>query len=584
MQPIVVTASRSAMGVDESLAAVTVISRQDIERLQPNSLQDLLRGTPGLTLSNTGGPGKSTSMFLRGSESDHVLVMLNGIKLGSATMGVTSIQDLPVDQIERIEIVRGPRSSLYGSEAIGGVIQIFTRRGGGDFKQRFSIDLGSHATRNGLLGLSGGGEDSWYSVDLTLSETDGFDACRANSDGGCSTDEPDNDGYRNESASLRVGHRFANGFEVDLQALRAEGENEYDGGSVNDESEKSETRQQVLSGSLRGAPTDIWLLTLKGGGAWDESDNYEDGLFQSRFHTERDTFSLQNDFDLGKDQLITLGVDYQEERVESSIEYEVDDRDNKGYFGQYLGAVSTHQLQLSVRQDDHGSFGKHTTGGVGWGYTSERGVRLWASYATAFKVPTFNELYYPGFGNSALQPEESSSLEIGLQGKSDWGAWTLNTYQTQVEELIGYDASYSPVNIDRATIRGIEARIDTSIGPWQTLASLALLDPRNDSGGSNDDNLLPRRTQKTLRLDLDRTLGAISLGVSFFAEGQRYDDLANTQKLGGYATLDLRAGYQINPAWRLQGRCENLFDKVYETAGYYNQPERSFYMTLRYQS
>jgi vitamin B12 transporter len=577
---IVVTANRTAQVDAESLASFTVITREDIQRLQPHSLQDLLRGVTGLTLSNSGGPGKATSMFLRGTESDHTLVMLNGIKLGSATLGMPSIQDLPPDQIERIEIVRGPRSSLYGSEAIGGVIQIFTRRGGDEFKRHFSIDIGSHATRGGALGLSGGGEDSWYSIDLALSDTDGFDACRANSDGGCFTDEPDDDGYRNESASLRLGHRFANGFDVDFHALRTEGENEYDGNFFNE----SKSRQQVLGVSLRGAPVDLWLLTLKGGKAWDESDNYKDGRYQTTFNTERETFLLQNDLELGEEQLITLGFDYQVERVDSSYEYEVDNRDNLGYFIQYQGDISAHQLQLSVRQDDHESFARHTTGGIGWGYAFEKGIRLWASYATAFKAPTFNELYYPGFGNSALQPEESSSLELALQGRSEWGAWSLSTYQTQVDELIGFDASNSPVNIDRARIRGIEARIDTAIGSWQTQASLTLLDPRNASGASNDDNLLPRRTQQTLRIDLDRRFGAYSLGASFFAEGERYDDLANTRRLGGFATLDLRAGYRINNTWRLQGRCENLFDKVYETASYYNQPERSFYLTLSYQS
>jgi vitamin B12 transporter len=580
MAQIVVTATRTAQSDDESLAAVSVITRQDIERLQPQSLQDLLRGVPGLTLSNSGGPGKATSLFLRGTESDHVLVLLDGIKLGSATLGVTPIQDLPVEQIERIEIVRGPRSSLYGSEAIGGVIQIFTRRGGGDLKRRFSLDLGSHATRRGSLGLSGGGEHGWYSVDLALSDSDGFDACRANTTGGCYADEPDDDGYRNESASLRAGHRFENGLEVDFHALQTDGENEFDGNYVNE----SETRQQVLGGSLQVAPTDAWLLTLKGGRAWDKSDNYKDGLYMTTFNTQRETLSLQGDLDLGVEQLLTLGYDYQAEQVDSSTEYTLDERDNHGYFIQYQGEVSAQGLQFSLRQDDHESFGKHTTGGIAWGYALGAGFRLWSSYATAFKAPTFNELYYPGFGNSELQPEESSSLEFGLQGGAAWGAWSLSLYQTRVDELIGFDASYSPINIDRATIRGIEARIDNDFGPWRTTTSLTLLDPRNDSGGSNDDNLLPRRTRQSLRIDLDRDFGAYTLGASLFAEGKRYDDLANTRRLSGFATLDLRAGYRIDNAWRLQGRCENLFDKGYETASHYNQPERSFYLTLSYQS
>jgi vitamin B12 transporter len=302
------------------------------------------------------------------------------------------------------------------------------------------------------------------------------------------------------------------------------------------------------------------------------------------FDTQRDTLSLQGDLDLGVKRLLTLGFDYHEEQVDSSTGYTVDERDNRGYFIQYQGEISAQDLQLSLRQDDHESFGKHTTGSIAWGYSLDAGFRLWSSYATAFKAPTFNELYYPGFGNPELQPEESSSLELGLQGGEDWGAWSLSVYQTHVDELIGFDASYSPANIDQATIRGIEARIDAEISAWRTSTSLTLLDPRNDSGGSNDDNLLPRRTRQSLRIDLDRDFGTYNLGASLFAEGKRYDDLANTRKLGGFTTMDLRAGYRINNDWRLQGRCENLFDKGYETASYYNQSERSFYLTLSYQS
>jgi vitamin B12 transporter len=573
MEQIIVTTTRTAQTEDESLASVTVITRQDIERLQPQSLQDLLRGVPGLTLANKGGAGKVSFLFLRGTESDHVLVLLDGIKLGSATLGSVPIQHLPIDQIERIEIVRGPRSSLYGSEAIGGLVQIFTRRGGGDLKRRFSLDLGSYASRGGSLGLSGGGQRGWYSVDLALSDTDGFDARR-------DVDEPDKDGYRNESGSLRGGYRFENGLEFDLHALRADGENTYDGFY-----NESESRQQVLGGSLRFTPTDVWLLTLTGGRTWDDSDNFKDGVYQTTFDTRRDSLSLQGGVELGIDRLLTLGIDYQKERVESSTEYTVDERDNRGYFLQYQADISAHDLQLSLRRDDHKTFDKHTTGGVAWGYTLKPGLRLWTSYATAFKAPTFNDLYYPGSGNPDLHAEESASLELGLQGGTGWGVWSLSAYQTRVDDLIAYDrASRSKTQINQARIRGIEAQISADIGLWQASASLTLLDPRDDSGGVHEGNLLPRRTRQSLCIDLDRTFGVYALGATLLAEGKRYNDLANSQKLGGFGILDLRASYRINNAWLLQGRCENLFDKGYETTAYYNQSGRSFYLTLSYQS
>jgi vitamin B12 transporter len=573
MEQITVTATRTAQTEDESLASVTVITREDIERLQPQSLQDLLRGVPGLTLSNSGGAGKATSLFMRGTESDHVLVLLDGIKLGSATNGAVPFEHLPIDQIERIEIVRGPRSSLYGSEAIGGVIQIFSRRGGGELKSRFSLELGSHNSRGGSLGLSGGGQRGWYSVDLALDDTDGFNA---RSD----LDEPDNDGYRNESGSLRGGYRFDNGLEADFHALRADGESTYDGYY-----NESVSRQQVVGGSLRFDPADSWLLTLTGGRTWDESDNYKDGVYLTTFDTRRDSLSLQGDVELGSDRLLTLGIDYQKDAVESSTDYAVDERYNRGHFLQYQTGIAAHDLQLSLRRDDHETFDKHTTGGVAWGYALKPGLRLWSSYATAFKAPTFNELYYPGYGNSDLNEEESASLELGLQGDAGWGDWSLSAYQTHIDDLIAYDSALgSAINIEQARIRGVEAQIGADLGPWRTSTSLTLLDPRDDSGGANDGNLLPYRSRQSLSIDLDRTFGAYTLGATLLAEGKRYNDLANSRKLGGFATLDLRASYRINDAWLLRGRCENLFDKAYETVANYNQSGRSFYLTLSYES
>lgn len=579
---IIVTTTRTAQTEDESLASVSVITRQDIERLQAHSVQDLLRGLTGITLSNSGGAGKITSLHMRGTESDHVLVLLDGIRLGSATSGIAAIQDLPIEQIERIEIVRGPRSSLYGSEAIGGVVQIFTRRGGGDLKRRFSLDLGSNASRGGSLGLSGGSERGWYSVDLALSDTDGIDSCRGYAGvGGCWTDEPDRDGYRNESASLRAGYRFENGLEIDFHSLRADAENAFDGSYQNE----SETRQQVVGGTLRYAPADIWQLTLMGGRTWDDSDNFKDGVYSTTFDTQRNSLSLQNDLELASEQLLTLGIDYQKDKVDSSVDYTVTELDNRGYFLQYQGTVSAQDLQFSLRQDRHEIFGNHTTGAAAWGYSLNPDLRLWASYGTAYKAPSFNELYYPYYGDPDLQPEESASLEIGLQGGKGWGHWSLSAYRTRIDGLIAYDAvSRSATNINRAKIQGIEAQIDADIGPWQTSSNLSLLDPRDDSGAANDGNLLPRRTRQSLRIDLDRDFGAYALGATLLAEGKRYDDLANARRLGGFATLDLRASYRISPAWQLLGRCENLFDKTYETAAFYNQPGRSFYLALNYQS
>lgn len=582
-EPIIVTATRTAQTADETLAAVTVITRQDIERQQATSVVDLLRGTPGLGLSNNGGLGKATSVFLRGTESDHVLVLIDGVKVGSATLGTTAFQDIPIDQIERIEIVRGPRSSLYGSEAIGGVIQIFTRKGGGPLKPYLSLGGGSYQTYNASAGVSGGGERGWFNLGASGITTEGFNACNGKPSpggAGCFAYEPDKDGYRNASGSVRAGYRFTSGAEVDVNALRAEGKNQFDGSFVND----SKSTQQVLGGRLRFAPLAAWHMTLAAGQSQDDSDNFKDGVFKSRFNTTRDTATLQNDVTLGQAHLVTVGLDYQNDKVDSTTAYAVTSRDNKGLFAQYQGTFGPQNVQLAVRGDDNEQFGERTTGGLAWGYDLDRDLRLTASYGTAFKAPTFNELYFPGYGNPNLQPEESRSYEVGLRGKGAWGGWSLNAYQTDVNDLIAYDASINAAaNVEQARIRGIEAALSARLRDWQLRSALTLLDPENRASGTNYGKVLPRRAEQALRLDLDRVLGRFRVGGTLFAEGRRYDDLANTREMGGYAVVGLRGEYAFAKAWRLQARIENLFDKEYETASFYNQPGRSFFVTLRYQ-
>lgn len=582
-EPIIVTATRTAQTANETLASVTVFTRKDIERQQARSVQDLLRGVPGVSIVNNGGPGKATSVFLRGTESDHVLVLVDGIKAGSATTGTTSFENIPIEQIERIEIVRGPRSSLYGSEAIGGVIQIFTRKGEGGFKPNFSFGGGSYGTLNGSAGISGGNAKRWFNLNASGIGTQGFNACngKPSPDGaGCFTNEPDKDGYRNIAGSARAGYRFNSGLDVEAHFLHSDGKTQFDGNFVN----KSEIMQQVVGGTARYSPTDIWRINLIAGRSREDSDNFQGNAFMTRFNTRRDTVSLQNDLTLGKSQLMTIGMDYQNDHVNSTADFAVTSRNNWAVFAQHQAVIAKHDLQLSLRHDDNQQFGNWVTGGAGWGYPITENVRLTASFGSAFKAPTFNELYFPGFGNASLRPEESRSVEFGTNGKADWGSWSLNVYETRIDDLIAFDASLrAPNNIDQARIRGLEAVLNTQIKGWQLNSNLTFLDPINNSSGANRGSILPRRAEQSFRIDTNRQFGKYLIGAMLLAEGERYDDLANTRKLDSYVKFDLRGEYVINQNWRLQGRVENLFNEHYETASFYNQPGRNFFVTLRYQ-
>ncbi|WAT15829.1 TonB-dependent vitamin B12 receptor [Xanthomonas fragariae] len=591
LDEVVVTASRTAQTQDQTLAPVTVIDRAQIERRQANALQDLLRGEAGVSLANNGGPGKPTSLFLRGTGSDHVVVLIDGVRIGSATSGGAALQDLPIEQIERIEIVRGPFSSLYGSEALGGVIQIFTRRPHGSFVPTFSAAVGSDNARRYSAGVAGRSEGDpsetggWYSVNAVHDQTDGINAYL---DASSIDYDPDRDGYRNDSLSVQGGWRFNRQWDADVHALRARSRNEYDGSGFGGTVSKGV--QQAVGGQVRYVPTDALTLTASLGSSTDLGDTYYEGAYVSTYDTRRKQGALQADIDAGPG-LLTVGFDWQRDEIASSDTYDADSRTDRAAFAQWQQTFGTQSLQASLRRNDNSQFGGKTTGSLLWGWNFAQHLRLTASYGTAFKAPTFNELYYPDYGNPLLGPETSKSAELGLRGNDDWGTWTLSAFQTRIDDLIANDASLvdalhpfgQPNNIDLARIRGVEAGYDTALAGWTVRSALTWLQPQAD-GEANHGNWLPRRAGQSGRIDADRSFGALGVGASLFGSGKRFDDLNNTERLAGYGLLDLRVSYAINADWTILLTANNVFDRHYETARWYAQPGRNYLLTFRYQA
>ncbi len=579
LDEVFVTATRTAITTDAALAPVEVIDRDAIQRSQATSLNELLRGRAGINLSNQGGAGKLSTLFVRGSESDHVLVLVDGVRVGSATSGLASFQDLPVAMIERIEIVRGPRSSLYGSDAIGGVIQIFTRRDKGPAQFRFHVGAGSHGYREGGLGVGGSNDRGWFGIDAGLQSTDGIDACRGAGSpvfAGCFVDDQtDRDGYENHSFSARGGVNIGESVTLDAHALHASGHNEYDGSFV----DNSDIVQQVVGAQLRWKASDRFDLRFNVGSNKDESDNFIGASANGYFGSRRDSASAQADIALADAQLLTLGVDWLRDRVDSDTDFDENRRTNRAAFAQYQGRFGSHDLQLALRNDDNEQFGDETTGTAAWGLSFADAWRVTASYGTAFKAPTFNELYFPGFGNPALRPESSKTAEAGIAWRGERTSVRLDAFNTTVDDLIAFDiAIFLPNNIQHARLRGAELRVDSTLFGWNLGASASWLDAEDRDTG----NALARRASETARLELDRAFGKFRLGFTGVAEGRRYDDLANTRELGGFATLDVRGEYAFAADWTLQARVANVFDRDYETAAFYNQPGREFFVTLRF--
>jgi vitamin B12 transporter len=579
---IIVTGSRIAQTVDESLSPVTVITREAIEEKQPKDIQDLVRDLPGISMVNSGGLGKSTTISLRGSENNHVLVLIDGARVGSATSGQVSLQHIPVDQIERIEIVRGPRSHLYGSSAIGGVVQIFTRKGSKKTRHSGSIGYGSHNTVEANTGITGSSGKTQFAANVGFRRSDGFNSCgdgQTKPASGCRVIETDKDGYKQRSFSGSVSHEFENDFELELLAQVANDTTEFDGSSQN----SSKDKQRLLGVNADKGINDIWDIKVTAARSWDLGSNYFNGAFSSKFNTVRDNVSWQNNVSVSDTDTVVVGVDYLNDKVDSTTSYAETERYNYGAFGQYIGEFGDHNTQLSLRGDDNEQFGNHYTGSLAWGYNIRPDLEVLASYGTAYNAPTFNELYFPGFGSTSNRPEESRSYEVGVRGTQSLGTWAVYAYQTNVKDLIAFDSDTSLAgNINSARIRGVEAEGRMAWAKWDISGNANYIDAKNRSDGSNRDNQLTRRPKWQTNVTVSRQIDDIKAGATLRYAGVAYDNASNSRKLNAYKMVDLRGAYAIKPNWSVELSANNIFDEDYQTASFFNQDERNYFLRLRY--
>lgn len=585
---VVVTASRVEESVNDTLWSTTVMTREDIEARQPDSVQELLASVAGIDIGNNGGLGKLSSIFIRGAESDHTLLLVDGVRVASATAGTAAIELIPVEQIDRIEIVRGPRSTLYGTDAIGGVIQIFTRHAPRSTGLSFGAKAGSgsHDTRSFGANFAARGDRAWLSLGAESYDTNGFNSCASAAGAAfaaCFVDEPDADGLRNNSGSLSAGYSFNDSWNARLDSLVAQGRTEYDGSIFS--GNETEFSQQALSVSLDGALGAGWHTRVSLG----RNEDHQDYLFHDTtgtvptgtIDTNRNTASVQLDGRLTETWRLITGVDHQRDEVDSDTPYDVDSRNTTGVFGELHGAFGAWSALAGARYEDNEQFGDHLVGNAALGRALARGLKLTASWGTAFHAPTFNELYYPGFSNPDLEPEKSRSFELGLSGRVTPVRldWSLNVFQTDIDQLIGFDSGFAIVNINESRIRGAELRGDWRNERWRAGGQITRLDPINRSGG---DLLLPRRSKENATLELHRLWPSLSIGTLARYQGRRFDDLANTHPLGGYVTVDLMVTQKIGSAFEVQARVANLLDHDYQTAAFYLQDGRNYSMTLRY--
>ncbi|MCP3852250.1 MAG: TonB-dependent receptor [Gammaproteobacteria bacterium] len=578
---IVITANRTANTVDETTAPVSIITKKDIERLQAQSVMDILQSIPGIDMTSSGGRGSKQSIHMRGTNSNHILVLVDGTPIGSATLGTTPFEYIPISQVERIEVVRGPHSSLYGSAAIGGVIQIFTNKGQSEQQAFANVGYGSDSTEEYNIGTSGGNSKSTYSLSLGYQETNGYNFY------GESSPHTDDDGFDNTSLSLSGSHKFTEAFKISGNYLYSEGTNEYDPVSspffpVGSENPYRDYKEEIATITADYEINQIWSTQFLFGHSTDKSEDHTSFSSETLFKTTKNNYSWKNEFLINDKDLLTLGIDYLDESIDSSADYDEDSRWNKAVFAQYQYYGNVFDFKISGRHDDNKSFGGHTTGSLSFGFDLDENVRVTSSYGTAFVVPSFNELYYPGFGNDDLKPEESESFDFGLEGKFNSVSWTANFYKTSITDLIVFPPpTYVIQNKDKANIDGLELTLQTKLINWTVSASASFTDPVDNETG----DILDNRSKNHFRLDLDSHFGKFNYGASVVAASERY--LSGEKNLSGYGVMNLRGSYHFNKHWTLKAKVDNLFDKDYatNTAGDlpYKAQDRYVFTSIHYQ-
>ncbi len=582
---VFVTAQRMPQPFQTLLADVTVIDAEEIARSGASSFADLMQRQPGIEITQNGGRGATSGLFLRGTNTGHVLVLVDGLRVSSSTSGATAIEAIPLDAIDHIEILRGPASSLYGSDAIGGVVQVFTRKGSDGLHANANAGYGRYDTWDGGAGVSGGGDNWRAALQVTGARSDGFNAIV--NPGNFSYD-PDRDGFESYGVTANGGFDWAKGQALSAQYYRSTMNAQYDGGDGFDDRTKTTLESYGITSVNALAPW--WTSRLTIGEGSDRSVS-ETGFGNYPFRTRQRQYAWQNELDARSAlplagltrALATIGVERREERVDGDTAFDVSSRDTNAVFGAWQMGAGPHSLQANLRHDDSSQFGNRNTGAVAYGYAFSPAWRATASYGTAFKAPTFNDLYYPGYSNPGLAPERSRNVEGGLYwngsartpgAAADADAVRLDAsavaYYNKVRDLILFvcdaDFNCAPQNLERAKITGVTL---SASGAWRQSslrASLDLARPENDDNG----NLLPRRARSHASIAFAQELGPVRLGAEVVASSHRFDDAANTVRLGGYGMLNLTAEWTVARGVTLFLRGDNVFDRDYQLVADYS--------------
>ncbi|MDB5779767.1 MAG: TonB-dependent receptor, plug [Polaromonas sp.] len=570
LRETVVTATRTAQPLSDVVADVTIIDRQKIERSGAAGLADVLKRVPGIEMSRNGGPGANTSVFLRGAESRFTAVYIDGVRVDSQATGGAAWESIPLALIDRIEVLRGPAGAVYGSDALGGVIQIFTKRGEQGFAPFAGAGLGTYNTRKLDAGFSGASGGFDYALGLSHEQSDGFNARTV------PAQNPDRDDYRGQSANLRLGFQVNRAHRLEATYLTSDMDSGYDNGLGKDDRNLHELHALGLNWQAQW--TDAWSTRLS---VTDSTDRYETRPSPYLTLTRLRGYTLQNEFRLGA-QLFTAALERKEDHLKNAP---IDQGRSQNALALGYGFTEkNHTVQFNLRHDKDSEFGGKTTGSAAYAYAFTPEWRASASAGTAFRAPTLYQRFSE-YGVATLVPESSRNVELGLRWAQGASSVGLVAYRNKVDNLITFAGAgtcassfgcYS--NTARAQYSGATLTAAHAVGGVNLAASLDVQNPRDLATGRS----LARRAKQHGTLSADTRVGSWQLGAEAQFSGRRFDDAANTRVLSGYSLLNLSASTPIAKDWTLLARVDNLADRQYELARTYATAGRSFYVGVKW--
>lgn len=588
LDEIVVTASRMPQALDKTLADTSVINEQDIKKSGATDVSTLLRSLPGVEVSQTGGLGGTASIFIRGTNSNQLLVLLDGVRVGSATTGATAFEHIMLDSIERIEVVRGNVSSLYGSEAIGGVIQLFTRQGRGAPTFNASAGAGSHGMQRASAGFSGEVNDTSFNVSAGKVRTEGVSAINAMQ---VPSANPNRNGYDNSTLAAQIKHAINGDHLLSASVFNTRSNLSWDN-AFGLPTDLNNTVQNVSKFSLASDDqlSAIWHSQVKLAQGEDSSRTY--GGFPSLFQTRSNQFSWQNDLKIATGQQLNFAAEHLGQAVTSDTRFTRTTRKVNSLLAGYTGEYAAQQVQLNLRQDRYSDFGTVNTGLLGYGISFADSWRVTASISNAFKAPTLNDMFFPftdyGFGftyagNPNLKPERSQNREVGLHYAANGQRVDALYFDNKISDLIAMNAAFNSVtNVNQARIDGVELSYAGDFGNKHLKASVTLQNPRDTATGQQ----LIRRAREFASVSGSHDFGEWNMGAELRHSGARRDREPFTgadASLPSYQLLNLTARYQIEESLSVSARVDNLFNRNYSEAYSFNTLGRTLFVGLTYQ-